>query len=894
MLSLQKRLEQKHNLTKYKVKHSKHENHMTTLIIPSSEKITPLMEQYFAIKSRYVEELVLFQVGDFYELFFQDAQRASAFLAITLTKRGKNKGEDIPLCGIPVHALNHYLIKLIKGGFSVVLCEQLSKPQPGTVVQRGVTQVFTPGTLSDALLMDDKSASYILSLYPTHNALCLIFSELLTAQLFATIIPVTHNKMLEGELIRFFPDEIIVPSHHKAPEIVRLCSSMGYHLRPFQLPEMCSNAWLTQQLCPKTQALLSSQPLLTGGLQLLYHYLQRNHNKAIDHFKTVQFYEPEDFVLLDGATQNNLEIVRNSHDGSTKNTLFSVLDKAKTAMGSRTIKKWLLRPLVNHDRIIQRQEIVAHISKTPALANQIEKKLTQMPDLERIVGRIALGRALLNDYIGLKNALAIIPALKNILAQLPPFVLAQSINEKLLPFDGLATLLACSLNDDSTQTWTIKHGFDHQLDALRDLLLHEKDALLAFEQQEIARTGINSLKVCYNNISGHYIEVTNTHQEKVPADYLHLQTLVNRKRFTNQGLKELEHNLYKAQHELESVEAEVFGRVKQEVNEHLHNLRHLAQALAYLDGLYGFAAAAHYHNYIAPTFNTNGTITIEKGRHPVVEEVLGHQFIPNDTHLNDDTSLWIITGPNMGGKSTYLRQVALISLMAQCGSLVPASGGNLSLLDRIFTRIGAGDNVAQGKSTFLIEMEETATICTQATKKSLVILDEVGRGTSTNDGIALAQAIVEYIATTIKARCLFATHYHELTHLEDSLSNVRNYHVVSQLHNNTLLFLHKVVPGITQGSFGVHVARLALLPEPIVMRANQLLASFQQTNNAHTTYLPASITPSQPQQSIAPATQHDEVFQKLINDINTIDLNNATPREAVNLLWDLQEKVAHL
>lgn len=857
---------------------------MTTSLNMSVEKNTPLMEQYFSVKEQYPDEVVLFQVGDFYELFFDDAKKISAFLAIALTKRGKNKGEDIPLCGIPVHALNHYLTKLIKGGFSVVLCDQLSKPQPGTVVQRGVTQVFTPGTLSDALLMDEKSASYILSLYPTPDALCLVFSELLTAQLFATIIPGNHSKVFEGELIRFFPDEIILSTHHKAGEIAGICKSLGYKTTPFQLPETTNLTWLTQQLCPKTQTLLACQPLLANGLQLLYHYLQRNHNKAIDHFKTVQFYEPDDFVLLDGATQNNLEIVRNSHDGSTKNTLFAVLDKAKTSMGSRTIKKWLLRPLVNHNRIIQRQEIVLHISQQPALMSQLEKLLTAMPDLERIVGRIALQRGALNDYIGLKTALTIIPGLQKLLSTLPRFALAQSIHEKLLPFDSLLQLLDCSLNDDATQSYTIKPGFDLQLDTLRDLLDHGKDRLLALEQQEIARTGINSLKICYNNISGYYIEVTNTHQEKIPTDYLHLQTLVNRKRYTTQGLKALEHDLYKAQNELESVEAEVFCRIKKEVDGHLHNLRHLAQALAYLDGLFGFAAAAYYNHYIKPTFNAVGTLAIEKGRHPVVEEVLGHQFIPNDTQLNNDASLWIITGPNMGGKSTYLRQVALISLMAQCGSLVPAESANLCLLDRIFTRIGAGDNVAQGKSTFLIEMEETATICTQATEKSLVILDEVGRGTSTNDGIALAQAIVEYIATTIKARCLFATHYHELTHLETTLGTVRNYHVVSQLHNGTLLFLHKVIPGIAQGSFGVHVARLALLPESIVTRANQLLASFDQPNHLQT---------FQHESPVELKVQHSingEALQTLRNNIVSIDLDAITPRQAVDVLRQLQEK----
>lgn len=876
-----------------------------------NEKNTPLMEQYFSIKQQYPEELVLFQVGDFYELFFEDARRASAFLAIALTKRGKNKGEDIPLCGIPVHALNHYLIKLIKGGFSVVLCDQLSKPQPGTVVERGVTQVFTPGTLSDALLMDEKSASYMLSLFPSDDAFCLIFSELLTAQLFATIVPAQRIKLLEGELVRYFPDEIVVPENQRTAHAVKMCTALGYRITPFALAEE-QRFWMHQQLCESSQALMEKHPLLTSGLELLYQYLKHNHNKAIDHFKTINFYEPDDFVLLDSATQHNLEIVRNNHDGSTTNTLFSILDHAKTAMGSRTIKKWLLRPLITHERILQRQEVIGYINDNRQSAHLLEKCLAGLPDFERIVGRIALGRAAVHDYLGLKNGLLVTPHLRELLNSFPAFQLAQAINEKILPFEQLTTLLASSLNDDPHLDITIRHGFDHNLDSLRDLITHGKERILELEQYEIARTGINSLKICYNGISGYYIEVTNTHNDKVPDDYKHLQTLVNRKRFTTTALRELEHNLNTAASELETIEADVFSRIKHEVATHLTSLRHLAQALAQLDALFGLASAAHYNHYVRPTFNTHGTIAIEKGRHPVVECVLGHHFIPNDTKLDDVTSLAIITGPNMGGKSTYLRQVALMCIMAQIGSMVPASNASFSILDRIFTRIGAGDNVAQGKSTFLIEMEETATICTQATEKSLVILDEVGRGTSTNDGIALAQAIVEYIATTIKARCLFATHYHELTHLEQTLSNVRNYHAASYLQNGSLLFSHNVIPGIAQGSFGVHVARLALLPEPIINRAHELLGALDEQSLLKNTRGSLSAkalckgrnhgnlehkSTVHVQQSLFESEKEIEqlaLYKELLDKIILLDLTHATPRDALNMLWDMQERIKNM
>lgn len=851
----------------------------------SSEKITPLMQQYFQIKAQFPDTLLFFQVGDFYELFFNDAQLAAAHLAIALTKRGKNKGEDIPLCGVPVHALNHYLTKLIKGGFRVALCQQLSKPQPGVVVQRGVTQVFTPATLTDTSMLDEKSASYLLSFFPGKDSWGLLFGELLTAQLYATTIPVQATRMVEAELIRFFPDEIIIPRPGTMGSIGShdtYFKKLGYYTSFVDDIPSHENIF-TLQLDKKSQEKLIAHPIINRNLQAFYSYLHKNQPKALDQFKTIQFYQPEDYVILDPSTQRNLEIIKNSHDGTTKSTLFAVLDHAKTPMGSRTIKKWLQRPLVQKSAILQRQELVGSLSSQVSVLQQMGQLLGKLADLERIIGRIALRRALLNDYLALKESLAVMPDIKSTLQTYCATGLGQTLQEKIADFAPLLQLLDSSLQNDGSAQQIIKHGFDHQLDKLRDLLNNGQHEILQLEQREIARTGISSLKISFTNISGYYIEITNTHSEKIPSEYIHQQTLANRKRFVTQELKALEQDLYRAQNNLESIETAVFDHVKKEVETYLPQLRLVTQSLAYLDALFGFATAAYEYNYQAPTFSDNRSITITAGRHPIVEQSGTGSFIPNDTALTDTQSTWIITGPNMGGKSTYLRQVALTSIMAQCGSFVPAQRAQLTILDRIFTRIGSGDNLAEGKSTFLVEMEETASICSQATENSLVILDEVGRGTSTYDGMALAQAIVEYLHEKIRARCLFATHYHELTQLSGVMPGIVNYHTACKKTADGIIFLHKIIPGSAGSSFGLEVAKLANLPQAIITRSAQILTTLNtQPLSQHKLFTPAATAPCDHNQQIAQ-------LQSQLEQIKSIDCSNITPKQALDILWELTQ-----
>jgi len=871
------------------------------------QELTPLMQQFHTIKNQHPDTLLLFQVGDFYELFFDDAKTAAASLGIALTARGKSKGEPIPLCGVPVHALDHYLTKLVRAGFKVAICDQLEQPVPGKVVERGVTQVLTPGTLTDSKLLDEKSASYLFSFFPTTDSWGLLFGELLTAQLFATVLPPSGDKTLESELIRFFPDEILVPSNNLGKNFSTFFKSRGYFTTFVDTPAYDSDEarlideWMTKHMRGTVVQKIYENASLRSAIGTFHTYVQKNQQAALDQFKSIQFYEPEDFLLLDPATQRNLELVKNAQDGSRKNTLFSVMDRATTAMGSRMIKKWLMRPLIKKEPIVQRQDAVSLFVSDAGITQKIEHFLTSIGDLERVVGRIALLRASLYDYLMLAQALEVVPTVAALLKSRKRIALIEIIMNAIGDFNTLHGLLVAALNDDNTKPWIIKPGFDQHLDHLRELVENANQKILDLEASEQQKTGINSLKIRYTQVQGYYIEVTNTHKDSIPDYYMRHQTLVGRERFTTVQLRELQHEINNAKNQIDSVEKAVFDRIKQDVVSHISGLRKLAHALAHLDALLGFAKIAYEHSYVVPTFNNERNISIQDGCHPVVQASLASSFIPNDTFLHDQESVFIITGPNMGGKSTYLRQVALINIMAQCGSLIPAKSANLALLDRIFTRIGAGDNVAEGKSTFLVEMEETAAICTQATKNSLVILDEVGRGTSTFDGLAIAQAVVEYIATKVQARCLFATHYHELTLLQDQIPGIVSYYAASKKTPQGILFLYKVIKGVADGSFGVEVAKLAQLPEAVVIRAEQILHNLASQDQTKSMVVPASLDFSDKavqlfqenkklKEEIKKLEQQLEDQKTRTSILTDLDYDELSPKKAFDLLWNLKQK----
>ena len=873
------------------------------------------MRQYYDIKNRYPDTLLLFQVGDFYELFFEDAQRAASILGITLTQRGTTPaGDPIPLCGVPLHVLDTYLAKLVKAGFKVAICNQLEAAKPGVkTIERGVIQVLTPGTLTDSRLLDDKSASYLCVIFSTQDALAVLFAELLTGQLSITQLEPQAFKTLETELSRFLPDEIVVPANKFGKALAAQLQQLSYTVTIEQsvlhAQEVTNgtSAWLSQQALQDAAQLSDT---MRSAFAVLYTYLKRNNERALAHLKQCYFYSPDDFLLLDSTTQRNLELVKNTQDGTSSSTLFSILDKAVTAMGSRTLKKWLLRPLIKKDLIELRLDAVGYLVADLATREHVRALLKQIGDIERIVGRIALSRALLQDYVYLLRALEVVPQIASALSIFAEHTVLHSVRTKIADFSALRAFLVHALNDDTTTDWLIKAGFNTELDRLRALMQQGTQAVVALERKEQASSGINSLKIRFNGAHGYGIEITKANAHLVPAHYVRIQTLVNRERYTTQVLKDLEYDLSRARTDSVMVEKELFESLKKQVEASVGPLKKLAYALSYLDALSGLAEAAYSSNYVRPALNEERRFSIVAGRHPVIEARLQTKFIPNNTEFSDDSSLWIITGPNMGGKSTYLRQVALMSIMAQMGSFVPASQAHVSIVDRIFTRIGAADNVAEGKSTFLVEMEETAAICNQATPNSLVILDEVGRGTSTFDGLAIAQAVVEYIYTQVKARCLFATHYHELTVLEQKHSGIVLYHAASTKTADGIVLLHKIVSGVADGSFGLEVAKLAQLPQPVLARARQLAQELLIRERQFTLSAPVAAKNSAQQVGLleircAELEQRNQAFelyieqqnksrqpeQILAQEINKLDCDNLTPKQAFDILCRLKESM---
>ncbi|MGE0010246.1 MAG: DNA mismatch repair protein MutS [Candidatus Babeliales bacterium] len=865
----------------------------------AQEKMTPLMQQYFAIKAQYADALLLFQVGDFYELFFDDAKKAAECLRITLTSRGMHMAESIPLCGVPISAVQHYVGKLVRAGFKVAMCDQLEPATPGVVVKRGVVRVLTPGTLTDDELLDAKTASYLCSFFPAQNECGLIFGELLTAQLYATVIPVERALILDAELSRFFPDEIIVPQVPEAKEFISYLTKQGYYTSvvPFGQAEWQPvTDWVTEQFPEHVVQAFGQQQVFANAMRTFHTYLAKYQAASLGQFKKCHIYAPEDFLLMDVSTQRHLELVKNMQDGSANNTLCQLMDQSATGAGSRLIKKWIVRPLVKKSAIEKRQEVVEQFVRSHSLSTQVLQLLKHIGDLERVVGRIAIQRGGVRDYVQLKRSLVFLPELKQLLMSTGTPLL-HTLVDMLSDFSQLCAFLTQALYDSDERDWIINQGFDAELDRVRGLVHNSNQLICELEQAEQQATGISSLKIRYNGLSGYFIEITKTHSNAVPNHYKKYQSLVGKERYITAELKELEQNITSAQAQSELLEQKIFAALKVTVHEHVHNLRHAAHALAHIDALLGFAHVAYTNGYVKPVISESRDIVITQGRHPVVEQQLGHRFIPNDAMLTDAQSTWIITGPNMGGKSTFLRQVALMTIMGQCGSFVPAKRAQLALCDKIFTRIGASDNVAQGKSTFLVEMEETAHICSHATAQSLVILDEVGRGTSTFDGMAIAQAVVEYVHNTLKARCLFATHYHELTALEGAFAGVVNYYAASRKTANGMLLLYTILKGVADGSFGIEVAKAVQLPTPLVQRAQAILDDLTRAEYAHHVISGQNVLPIagiQQQEQLRRHLQDVEeqlsYYKQRITALENLDVNNLSPKQAFDVLWDFKSK----
>lgn len=838
---------------------------------------TPLMVQYLALRQQH-QALLLFQVGDFYELFFDDAITASRILGIALTKRGEHEGKPIPLCGVPIHAIDHYLAKLIKAGLPVAIADQLEPPRPGTVVKRGITRVLTPATLTDARLLDEKKSSYLCACFIAYDEIALIFGELMTGALVGTCVDVHDTRGFEAQLNRFMPDEIIVEGVQQVGAWRTWLKQQAFVVSDSVSVKSDTYDEWRLRVAPSVRRASA----LERALECFYSYVEHQ-GVVLDQFTQFARYTGADFLVIDAATARNLELVGNNRDGSRAYTLLSILDRAVTAMGSRLIKKWIMSPLIGIDVINRRLDAVQVLVSDISTSAQLGEYLLQILDIERVVGRIALKRTQVHDFMHLQRALIQVPKIKRALEKLNT-VLMQSIEQQLLDFSALADLLGAAINDDMARQWLIKPGFDHELDHARSLVEHANDRLVELERVEQEATGITSLKIRYNQVYGYYLEVTKANEHLVPERYRRQQTLANRQRFTTPELIALENELTKAQAEIAEIERRVYERVITQVYDYVPSLRACARALAHLDTLLAFALTAYDNAYVRPVLHEESDIVIEQGKHPVLGAVLGTDFIANDTHLTSDQRVWIVTGPNMGGKSTYLRQVALISLMAHCGSFVPARAARIPILDRIFTRVGAGDQLAEGKSTFLVEMEETALICTQATQKSLIILDEVGRGTSTYDGLAIAQAVVEYVHAHIGACCLFATHYHELTHLADVYAGIVNYHATSVKKPSGVIFLHKIVSGAAQGSFGIEVAQLAKVPAVVVERAREILKNLDTQQ----------VAVHQQLNAVVPAQAVPDERLVIVDELEKLDLDDCSPRQVYEWIGRAQQRARRL
>ena len=830
------------------------------MIIPDTAQLTPLMRQYFDIKKEFPDALLLFQVGDFYELFFEDAHKAAAFLGIVLTQRGTLGDQPIPLCGVPRHTVDHYLVKLVKGGFCVVICDQLEPAQHGKVVDRGVTQIYTPGTLTDAKLIDSKSPHYLAATALVEGVGgCLVY-EMRTGQLFMTQFAYSEQK-LDAELGAFMPRETVVAETNTGAQLAQVLQARNclvtVQQMPFTPPDAFGAWYNSLELSHQSRSL--EQTLL-----VLYTYLAKNAPTTLTMQPQVRVYDAQEFLQLDAATQRNLELIINAYDGTSQNSIFSCIDDAVTAMGSRKIKKWLIWPLRDQPLIEQRLDQVQQYVHNTLVREKIRDTLKKIGDLERTIGRMILKRAQHADYVALCNSLKELPAC------------APYLNLPMPPYQAVFSLLSRALNVDSTVAWKITSGYHDELDRLRSLSQQGMHLIFALEQKEQQLTGINTLKIRYSNAAGYAIELSKAYADAIPARYMKSHSLTTRDRYTTQELKDLEYDLSRAESASLELEQQIYHQFTLAVAQYLPDLKRLSESLSDLDVFTSFAHTAVTQRFVRPQFGD--TLTITGGRHPIVEQRmrarrLNSSFIPNDTALSRELSTWIITGPNMGGKSTYLRQVAVISLLAHIGSFVPAQAATIPLLDRIFTRIGSGDSLAEGKSTFLVEMEEAANICQYATPQSLVILDEIGRGTSTYDGMALAQAILEFLHDVRKPLCLFATHYHELTVLAER-PGIACYHAATLRRGDEIILTHKILPGAAEGSFGLQVAQSAHLPAQIITRARELLAELP---NAPVNY----------QVSLAPAVRAPDCLQK----ITSIDLDTISPRQAYDILAQLQKEL---
>jgi DNA mismatch repair protein MutS len=870
----------------------------------SDQDLTPMMRQYHAMKQEVPDALLMFRLGDFYELFFEDAVTASRELEITLTARHKERENPVPMCGVPFHAADGYIARLLRKGFKVAICDQMEAPQKGVkIVRREITRVVTPGTITDSNVLTPGENNYLLAVTEVAETLGCAFLDISTGEFRAVEFAGPNRwNLLLLESDHFAPREVVFPDRLKTSVQV-LNGIAKTNLEDWLFDADYSERILKDQM--QTATLegfgLTGRPAAVGACGAIVHYVRQTQKAALEHVNAIVYQDSASYLILDSATIRNLELFESpggGAEGHAKDTLIGVLNRTHTGMGARLLRAWMMRPSIQAAEIESRYDAVGELAGSAVAVDAVRKSFEGIFDIERLLSKITIGTAGPRELISLRSSMGCLPHVADAISKLKAGRFGE-LHRRLDLLEDLHALLSRSIADDPPPTMmdggVIRDGYDAPLDELRVLSKSGKSYLASLEIRERDRTGISSLKVRFNRVFGYYIEISNSNKHLVPADYDRKQTLVGAERYTTPELKEYEEKILTAEERILEIEKRLFQDIRTRIAAEAARIRHTASVIAELDVLSNFAGIALRFGYSRPQIAINNDeLIIRQGRHPVIEALAEQQradrFVPNDLYMNDSTDqILVITGPNMGGKSTYLRQAALLVILAQMGSFVPAHMMKFPLADRIFTRIGASDNLTRGRSTFMVEMTETALILNSATSRSLIVLDEIGRGTATFDGLSLAWAVIEHIQAKIQAKTIFATHYHELTELADLLPGIRNLHVTVKETGNRIIFLRTVEAGPADRSYGIEVARLAGIPVTVTERAREILRKHEE--NEH--QLSDNLTVRARRKTRVMVHQlplFTAIEEELRNSLRALDLNNLTPMDALRMLEELRKK----
>ena len=868
-------------------------------------EFSPMMQRYLETKEQYKDCILFYRLGDFYEMFFDDAIIAARELEITLTGKDCGQEERAPMAGVPHHAAEMYISRLIAKGYKVAICEQLEDPKTAKgIVKRGVIKVVTPGTIIDSNMLEERKNNYIMSIYKTGIYFGISICDISTGEFYSAEIKDQQNfPLLLDELARYNPSELVINSMMAEcqEEMSKIRERFDCYITRFQ-DKFFDNKIDTLNLrfnivdtSNKKIENLKEKTLSIPPINALLAYIEQTQMTTLDHLNKITIYQISKYMSLDINARRNLEITEKMRDKSKKGTLLWVLDKTSTSMGGRMLRRWLNDPLIDTLEINNRLNAVKTLKDDMILRGDITESLKKVYDIERLAGKMAYGNANARDMITLKNSLEKLPKLKQTLVNIKESIMLEEIYQNIDELKDIHDLIEKAIVDDPPMTikdgGIIKIGYNEEIDKLKTATTEGKNWIVNLEAEEREKTGIKNLKVGFNKVFGYFIEVTKSYLSQVPERYVRKQTLTNAERYITEDLKNLENQILGAEEKVVNLEYNAFIEIREQIAKNIKRLQTTAMAVSELDVLTSFAQVAEDLNYCMPQVDNSGIIDIKSGRHPVIEKMLGAgAFIDNDTYLDkEENRLSIITGPNMAGKSTYMRQVALITLMAQVGSFVPAAEAHIGVVDKIFTRVGASDDLSMGQSTFMVEMMEVATILKEATSNSLVILDEIGRGTSTYDGLSIAWAVAEYIADKEKcgAKTLFATHYHELTELENQSEGIKNYSIAVKEKGEDIIFLRKIVRGGTDESYGIHVARLAGVPKAVTQKANEFLRNIEKKN-----ILTGKKAEKQDKKKVeGQFDMYNYKLAEIAHELDKVNLNELTPIDALNTLVKIKEKM---